>query len=73
MVDYPIQVYLIPFAVSGVHITVRPRKWKPRIWKKPRLWKKFSDYRFLFNKITPNLEILEKMGTPDMETIFGKN
>ena len=52
--------------------TVRPRIWKPRIWKKPRLWKNFSDYRFLFNKITPNLEIFEKMGTPDLETFLTK-
>ena len=59
--------------LSSIINTVRPRIWKPRIWKKPRLWKKISDYRFLFNKITPNLEIFEKMGTPDMETIFGKN
>ena len=40
--------------------------------EKPWLWKKFFDYRLLFNKITPNLEIFEKMETPDLETFLTK-
>ena len=65
-----------PPNVGNIHFHTIFRKWvfhtstvRPRIWK-PRIWKKFSDYRFLFNKITP---VFEKVETPVMETIFWKN